>query len=132
MHDPRQGDAAVDHQLVSVFSDHLLEQSTGPLLVPGGAKQHAAVGERLVHILVAIDDRVAYERDVRRDAHLHQEHEQVAELRNRRLRAGGHPRAKLCCRMGHRPSRIMMKTRSRAHSWSLMMNGTGSSIPYRT
>src|SRR5206468_11709691 len=86
MRDSGDHDAAIEDEVVTLAMEHFFELRVRGGFVPTLTEQSAAVGEGLIHVRVSRHDRVADERDVWRDAHLHQQHEELAESRQARSR----------------------------------------------
>src|SRR5882672_5804241 len=103
MCDPDLSYTAVKHQLSSILTENLAEDGARFRLVPAGADERAAVGERFIEARVALDARIAEEGDVGRDPHLREKHEQVAESRDAGLFGTRHLPADHPRRVGERP-----------------------------
>src|SRR5579864_8629293 len=88
MSDSRQRDAPVVDELITVALKDLLERGATRAFVPAFAGHRPDVDNGLFDLRVAGGDGVPQEIDVGCDAHLQQEHEQLAEAREARaLRA---------------------------------------------
>src|SRR5260370_33712052 len=83
MRNPRKRNASVEDELLAVAPQDVLERRAAGRLVPPRPEDGAAVNQGFVPVGVARHDRVHQECDVRRDALLQQEHEQLAEATQR-------------------------------------------------
>src|SRR6185369_8971028 len=81
MRHPAEGETAVEDEGVPVAGEQALQLGGPALLIPRLSDERPAVFEGLFEARVSIHDVVARERHLRRDAHLHQQEEEIAEAR---------------------------------------------------
>src|SRR5260221_8227417 len=87
MRNPGECDGSLEQELVAVPFEEAFDNGSTFLWVPAVPDHRLAICKRALDVRICLVVRVAGESHVRRDAQLHQEHEEVAEAWESRLLA---------------------------------------------